>query len=262
MKRSSSLFQLVLVSFFIVTASLATKAQTNDFLIQEIKFGTSKKFVEDFVAERLKAYYINNTDNSWKTIKKKTGINLKKVAKREAFLKQLESDFRTSFQQVDELEKVNLYNKYSIYVKEIIGRYAKVHGFAAYTRSSGAGHYNVGFLNDKVRFIAFTIQTTTSFSRFSGYEYDRNYVLTIKEDLNKVHPGIQHSSYKSTTNACSEKGEPQYNEIYSLNKPGDYNLSFTYVFGPYVKQHNSYNCSYLGNHLTSLSVFLWNDKLK
>lgn len=253
---------LLFFSFLLISYSKTLTAQADDFLIKEIGFNTSKKYVEDFVVERMKAYYIHNTDNSWKTIRKKQGINLKKASKREAFLKVLENDIRTQFQQVDELGKINLYNKYEVFITEIIGRYAKVHGFAPYTGNCGAGNYNVGFKKDKVQFIAFDIRTTTSFSRFSGYEYDKNYVQKMKADFNRVHPGIQHSSYKSTTNACSDKGEPQYNEIFTINKPGDYRLSFSHYFGPYVRQNNAYSCTYLGNHLTSLNVFLWNDKLK
>ncbi len=254
------------ISVFILivslVSSLAAKAQTDDFLIKDINFNSTKQFVEDFVVERMKAYYIHNVDNSWKTIRKKQGINLKKEAKREAFLRSLESDIRTQFKQVDELAKINLYTKYDVFITEIIGRYAKVHGFAPYTGNSGAGNYNVGFKKEKIQFIAFDIRTTTAFNRFSGYEYDKNYVQQMKADLEKVHPGIQHSSYKSNTNACSDKGEPQYNEIFTVNKPGDYRLSFSYYFGPYVRQNNAYSCTYLGNHLTSLHVFLSNEKLK
>ncbi len=253
---ASLFFSLLLISY-----PKTLKAQSDDFLIKDITFNSTKQFVADFVVERMKAYYIHNTDNSWKKIRKKLGINLKKDAKREAFLKSLESDIRTQFKQVDELGKINLYNKYEVFITEIIGRYAKVHGFAPYIGNCGAGNYNVGFLNDKVRFITFDIRTTTSLSRFSGYEYDNNYVQKLKADYNKAHPGIQHSSYKSTTNACSDKGEPQHNEVFTLNKP-DYQLSFMLQFGPFVRQNNSYNCTYLGNHLTNLSVFLWNNKLK
>lgn len=253
----------VLLAFvFALFTTISVKAQSDDFLIKDINFNSTKQFVEDFVVERMKAYYVNNVDNSWKKIRKKLGINLKKEAKREAFLKSLESDIRTQFRQADELGKVNLYNKYEVFITEIIGRYAKVHGFAPYTGSCGSGNYNVGFKKDKVQFISFDIRTTTAFNRFSGYEYDKNYVQQMKADLNKAHPGIQHSSYKSNTNACSDRGEPQYNEIFTVNKPGDYRLSFSYYFGPYVRQNNAYSCTYLGNHLTSLNVVLWNEKLK
>ncbi len=262
MRPSSFILNFVLFLFLLVNIPTTANSQTDDFLIKEIGFNTSKKFVEVFVVERIKAYYIHNTDNSWKTIKKKRGINLKKESKREAFLKELENDIRTQFQQVDELGKVNLYNKYSIFITEVIGRHAKVHGFAPYTGNCGQGTFDIGFVNENIRWISFNIRTTTSYSRFSGYEYDNNYVQKMKADFNKVHPGIQHSSYKGSTNVCSEKGEPQYNEVFSIDKPNEYKLSFTHEFGPYVRQNNSYNCSYLGNHLTSLNVFLWNNKIK
>jgi len=194
MKPRPFVLNILLISFLLVSNPQSVQAQTDDFLIKEIGFSTSKKFVEDFVVERIKAYYIHNTDNSWKTIKKKRGINLKKESKREAFLKELESDIRTQFQKVDELSKVDLYNKYSIFITEVIGRYAKVHGLAPYIGSCGAGNYNVGFLNDNVRFITFDIRTTTSLSRFSGYEYDNNYVQKLKVGYNKAHPCIQFSS--------------------------------------------------------------------
>lgn len=47
-------------------------------LIKEISLNSSKKFVEDFVVERMKTYFVYNVDNIWKTIRKKQNINLKK----------------------------------------------------------------------------------------------------------------------------------------------------------------------------------------
>lgn len=230
--------------------------------IKDIHFNTSKNFVENFVVERIKAYYIHNTDNSWKTIRKKQGINLNKQSKRDIFLKNLESDIRTQFQRVDELAKVDLYPKYQIFITEVIGRYAQVHGFAPYIGLCGAGNYNVGFLNDKIRFITFDIRTTTSFSKFSGHEYFNEYVQKLKTLYNNIDPGFKHSSYKSSTNVCSDRGEPQYNEVFTLNKSDNYKFSITNSFGPLVRQNNNYSCTYLGNHLTSLNVFIWNDKVK
>lgn len=251
----------MLVLFLLVT-TFSLQAQSNNNLIKEIDFSKNKKFVEDFVVERLKAYYIHNTDNSWKTIRKLRGINLKKESKRVAFLNELEKDIRTQFQQVSELSKVDLYTKYKVIITEIIGRYSKARGLSPYNGTTGSGNFDIGFTKDKIQFITFNLRTTTEYSRFSGFEYLANVIEDFRKDFRTNYPDYKESSYKGSTNVCTDKGEPQYNISFSTDIPDRWIFSLTYEFGPMVRQNNAYSCTYLGNHLTAISIFWWNNKVK
>ena len=260
--KSRKYFSRFALTLFFATVGVSLFAQSDNMLIKEIDLGKSKKFVEDYVVERMKAYYIHNTDNSWKTIRKKRGINLKKESKRTAFLAELEKDIRAQFQLSNELSQVNLYPKYDVFITEIIGRYSKARGLSPYNGTTGAGDFNIGFTNDKIQFIAFTLRTTTSFSRFSGFEYLANVIADFKKDFVSTYPDYTESRYTGSTNVCTDKGEPKYNIVFSTDRPALWKFSITYEFGPMVRQNNAYSCTYLGNHLTAISVFLWNNKVK
>lgn len=256
------LFSAFLAAFLILSSTSA-QSQDDYTLIKELDFTKSKKFVEDFVVERMKLYYIHNVDDCWKTIRKKRGINLKKESKRTAFLAELENDIRTQLQRGTELSHVNLYPKYNVHITEIIGRYGRVSGLAPYNGTTGSGHFNIGFVKEKIQFMTFTLRTTTAYSKFSGVEYLPNVITGLRNDFKKLYPNYTESSYKGSTNVCSaDKGEPQYNFVFAVNKPDQWQYSLTYEFGPMVRDNNAYSCTYLGNHLTGINVFWWNNKVK
>lgn len=254
------LLKTVFASVLIITAC-SLHAQADNMLIKEIDLSKSKKFVEDFVVERMKLYYINNVDDCWKTIRKKRGINLKKEAKRNAFIIELENDIRTLFKNATELSQVDLYNKYGVFITEIIGRYSKARGLSPYNGTTGSGDFNIGFTKDKIQFMTFTLRTTTAYSRFSGIEYLASVITDYRNDFKRAYPNYKESSYKGTTNVCSsDKGEPQYNISFSTDQP-EWKFTLSYEFGPMVRNNNAYSCTYLGNHLTAISIFWWNNKV-
>jgi hypothetical protein len=261
MQTGKRFLNSILTLFFLVI-TFSLHAQSDNNFIKEIDFSKDKKFVENFVVERMKAYYIHNTDNSWKTIRKIRGINLKKESKRTAFLNELETDIRTQFQQVSELSHVNLYTKYKVFISEIIGRYSKARGLSPYNGITGSGDFNIGFTKEKIQFISFTLRTTTAYSKFSGVEYLAKVIEDFRKDFKTVYPDYKETSYKGSTNVCTDKGEPQYNIAFSTDIPDRWKFHISYEFGPMVRQNNSYSCTYLGNHLTSIYLFWWNNKVK
>lgn len=222
-------------------------------LIKEISLNSSKKFVEDFVVERMKTYFVYNVDNIWKTIRKKQNINLKKQSQRDIFLKDLEILIRTQFQQHDQLSQVHLWDNYNIDITEIIGRDATFSNFKPYTGTCGAGRFNIGFHNNDIAFMSFHIITAKEFSRYSGYEYTADNSQKLLTLYRKNAPNVKLNSYRFPLSYCSDQGEIEYRENFKMNI-GNIAFSYTWIFGPYIRQNNSYNCTYLGNHLTEIEV--------
>lgn len=253
---------LLLVIMFLCF-NVPVNAQSRTLIVEEIGLASSKRNVEEFVVHKVRDYFDANIGNSWKTIKKKRGVNLSKKSKRQSFLNELEDELRSEFNKVDAISKIDLYKKYGVFITHILGRHARVHVFTSANPKYGTANLDVGFTNEQVQYITYDIQVVAEYYQWSGYAYNTQKVNELINIFSTLSMGFKHQSSRWSTNVCSEKGEPQYIETFTAQKSGAWSESYRYSFGPYVKQYNKYSCGYTGNnHLTAIEVYLGNEKIK
>jgi hypothetical protein len=237
-------------------------AQPNILKVEEININSSKRNVEEFVVHKVRNYYDINADNCWKIIKKKRGINLGKKTKRQEFLNSLEDEIRAAFTRVNTVGEIDLYKKYGVFISNILGRHVKAHQFNATPGKSNPASFDIGFFKEKVQYFSVGIQLVNEYHTWSGYPYNTSQVALIKQQFVNPTMSFNHQSSRTSTNACSEREEPNYRETFTAYKKGYWNQSYTYTFGPYTQRINSYTCRYTGNnHLTDINIFITNERL-